>query len=385
MFLQSPIISSLQSQITALKPGTFTLKTLPAQIVIRKESKSAPRSILEQLFGGGNSFEEFPVAVQSKDVNIKVIPLPEKNKPQEFSGSVGKFTLQSYCNSAALKVNEAFTLKVTIQGEGNFNLVQLPSFLQNDSIEFYEPKSTLTENSKQFVYTGVVRQSGNITIPPLKFCFFNPETAQYETLSTEAYKLTISGNSNSQTTILQPSQKTNTANTPKTKPDIHYIDTHLSPSTKPAFMPFKGWYLTLFLLLIVLLTWRIIQFYQPQKFLYKSKSHQFKSIYLETSHCILKLNSLASDPIAFHNELLKIWQHYFNKINVIKGSDYSFNQIDLLPVSTEIAYKLEILIKESEQFVYTRQNNFTDASTKIQEHVQLLKNIHHAIQNKTQA
>ena len=74
----------------------------------------------------------------------------------------------------------------------------------------------------------------------------------------------------------------------------------------------------------------------------------------------------------------------FNKINVIKGSDYSFNQIDLLPVSTEIAYKLQNSIKESEQFVYTRQNNFTDASKKIQEHVQLLKNIHHAIQNTPQ-
>mgnify|MGYP003705279543 CR=1 FL=1 len=73
-----------------------------------------------------------------------------------------------------------------------------------------------------------------------------------------------------------------------------------------------------------------------------------------------------------------------NKINVLKGSNYSFNQIDLLPVSTEIAYKLQNSIKESEQFVYTRQNNFTDASKKIQEHVQLLKNIHHAIQNTPQ-
>jgi hypothetical protein len=66
-----------------ISPGEATIKSLGFNVAISQSS----RSIFDML-GSTQS-----VRVDSKPITIKVLPLPESDKPAEFTGGVGKFTL----------------------------------------------------------------------------------------------------------------------------------------------------------------------------------------------------------------------------------------------------------------------------------------------------
>ena len=71
---------------------------------------------------------------------IKVKDLPKKNKPENFSGAVGKFDFDLILNKNALKASESFQAKIKVRGKGNLNLFNLPSINVPNTLEVYEPE-----------------------------------------------------------------------------------------------------------------------------------------------------------------------------------------------------------------------------------------------------
>lgn len=128
-------------------------------------------------------------------INVKDLP----NPPSNFSGAVGNFSFSGAIDKAILKSNEAVTLKLTVSGTGNLSLINPPKLELPEDFESYEPKTTdrtlATDNglsgSVTFEYLFIPRFAGNFTIPAVQFVYFNPSTRQYETRSTDSYKLTV--------------------------------------------------------------------------------------------------------------------------------------------------------------------------------------------------
>ncbi|MDO8929709.1 MAG: BatD family protein, partial [Bacteroidota bacterium] len=128
-------------------------------------------------------------------VNVKDLP----NQPSNFSGAVGSFSFSGALDKNNIKSNEAVTLKLTVNGTGNLTLINPLKIVLPEDFETYEPKTSnrITANdnglsgSITFEYLFIPRFAGNFTISPVQFFFFNPATRQYETRSTEAFKISV--------------------------------------------------------------------------------------------------------------------------------------------------------------------------------------------------
>ena len=121
---------------------------------------------------------------------IKVKDLPEKNKPDNFAGAVGKFDFDLILNKDALKASESFQAKIKVRGKGNLNLFNLPSINVPNTLEVYEPehnekiKVTLSgiQGTVEDSYTIVPQFQGKYPIPSIEFTYFDPKLKTYKTL-----------------------------------------------------------------------------------------------------------------------------------------------------------------------------------------------------------
>ena len=121
---------------------------------------------------------------------IKVKDLPKKNKPENFSGAVGKFDFDLILNKNALKASESFQAKIKVRGKGNLNLFNLPSINVPNTLEVYEPehnekvKVTLSgiQGTVEDSYTIVPQFQGKYPIPSIEFTYFDPKLEVYKTL-----------------------------------------------------------------------------------------------------------------------------------------------------------------------------------------------------------
>ena len=121
---------------------------------------------------------------------IKVKDLPKKNKPENFSGAVGKFDFDLILNKNTLKASESFQAKIKVRGKGNLNLFNLPSINVPNTLEVYEPehnekvKVTLSgiQGTVEDSYTIVPQFQGKYPIPSIEFIYFDPKLEAYKTL-----------------------------------------------------------------------------------------------------------------------------------------------------------------------------------------------------------
>ncbi|OFY50562.1 MAG: hypothetical protein A2W85_00705 [Bacteroidetes bacterium GWF2_41_31] len=145
--------------------------------------------------------------LKSKPITIEVQPLPQKDKPDDFTGAVGDFHFSSKIDRTTLSANDALNLSIELSGNGNIELLTLPEVRFPVDFETFEPKITTStvpsttgiSGRKKFEYLAIPRNPGDFTIEPITFSFFNPKTKTYERFSSEAYHIKVgkgSGNNN---------------------------------------------------------------------------------------------------------------------------------------------------------------------------------------------
>jgi hypothetical protein len=135
--------------------------------------------------------EEHNLTQQSKPVTITVKPLPETGKPANFNGAVGKFSIQTTLNNNNVAANENGTLKVIVEGKGNFSMINTPAISWPQGVEGFEAtarenldnSTSPTSGTKTFEYPFTVAEKGKYEIPAVSFSYFNPEKEKYETVN----------------------------------------------------------------------------------------------------------------------------------------------------------------------------------------------------------
>lgn len=152
--------------------------------------------------GGGGGEEEDPFfgffqqtqpqvgASTSEPVTVEVMPLPTEGRPASFSGGVGEFSLQGSVDKTQVKVGEAITLTVKVQGRGNLASVEIPKAQWPDGVELYDSKGRAKAShsgigQKDFEFLLIPRRAGPLTLPALEFSYFDPSKKAYVVLSTQ--------------------------------------------------------------------------------------------------------------------------------------------------------------------------------------------------------
>ena len=211
------------------------IKIDPAQFeaVLRVQNRAQVRSIFDDFF---NSYTTVLKPLESPGITIHVESLPA-GKPAGFCGGVGQFSISSKISNTELQANEAVTLTITIQGNGNMKLVKTPAVDWPEGFEVYGPKVTNnvknttagTSGTKVIEYLAIPRAGGVYTVPPIQFAYYDTKEDAYRTLNTPEYVLNIARAQGEESVTGVVANYVNKEDIQQLGTDIRYIFTGQTP------------------------------------------------------------------------------------------------------------------------------------------------------------
>lgn len=129
---------------------------------------------------------------------VKIKPLPE-GAPEDFQGGVGELKLVREISRKEVSGSESITIKLRVEGAGNFNTLEVPELIQPEGFDVYDPK--YNENIrysergirgyKEYEYLLVPQYRGSFIVPEMQWSYFNTRTERYETISIGADTLNV--------------------------------------------------------------------------------------------------------------------------------------------------------------------------------------------------
>ncbi|CAM4441919.1 BatD family protein [Flavobacterium terrigena] len=176
--------------------------------------------------------------VVSNTKHIQVNPLPEKGKPDNFTGAVGKFEFNVNVQKSELKSGESLQLDLIVSGNGNLKLFEIPKPSLPSNFEIFEPKHQefISENMKGISgkimdsYTVIPQEKGVFKLKPQQFSFFDVQSKSYKTISSDAVDLNV----------LQGENQANIAATSKSKSVVAAQKEEAKSGFEFTFMHFIG-------------------------------------------------------------------------------------------------------------------------------------------------
>ena len=180
---------------------------------------------------------EYDVArreIVSNSKFLQVLALPEKGKPDNFTGAVGSFEFKANVTKNELKSGESLQLDLIVSGKGNLKLFEIPKPNLPSNFEIYEPKHQefINENIKGISgkivdsYTLIPQEKGNFKVKPQYFSFFDIKAKAYKTISSEVINLDVSQGEN-QANVTSVSTSKLTDKSQKTAPTSGFEFTFL--------------------------------------------------------------------------------------------------------------------------------------------------------------
>jgi hypothetical protein len=138
--------------------------------------------------------------LQTWPVTVNVQPLPQ-GAPDSFHGAVGQFGLESGVDMLETKVDEPVTYQVAISGAGNVSTMGDPEWTPGDAWRAFEPEvateTTLDNNvvtgQRMFEQTLIPTEPGELILPTLEYSYFDPNSAEYHTLSADSITIIVTG------------------------------------------------------------------------------------------------------------------------------------------------------------------------------------------------
>ena len=187
-------VFSFQSAIAAVKSGALEIPEATLNARLQLPGK-APQGL-------GDIFNNFPlpqgmftdnrdVTLKTRPVQIEVLPLPKDGRPEDFSGAVGRFTMEASVSPKKASAGEPVNLKAVVSGQGNFEGMGAPLLTGDEGWRSYPPSDKFQSTNpvgftgeKTFEFPLIARQNQTKT-PGLRFSYFDPATEKYSVLTQE--------------------------------------------------------------------------------------------------------------------------------------------------------------------------------------------------------
>jgi hypothetical protein len=189
-------VNEVRFALFPLKSGEYTIPPIKAKVDVVVQTRRRGKSSFFSMFD-----EYKTVRLRTEEVKLDVRPLPaydDKNIP--FSNLIGDFKVKASLGKRKLNVNDSTTLTVTVHGLGNIKAGVLPDTSDPEYFKTYDDKPAenvrVTKRgiygSKTFKRAFIPLKEGNITIPAIKFAFFDTKKDKYVIFGTPEYRLDVS-------------------------------------------------------------------------------------------------------------------------------------------------------------------------------------------------
>ena len=320
------------------KTGKLILEPLTLNLSLNLPSNR------KDLFGRRILTQAQKMITTGKDI-IRVKGLPQNNKPDNFSGAVGEFDFDVILNKNALKATESFQVKIKVKGKGNLKLFNLPPINVPNTLEVYEPEheeniQITVSGMEGFIednYTIVPEYQGKYPIPPVKFTYFNPQTALYKTLNSQDLLVDVfdGPQAGSKRANMVVSESKQIIETSENAFRFIKLNTELTPVNKKIFWMSNRFWTLLFTPLLLIITAYLFKFFVFEKTEDASTSKQRKAQYLAKKY-------LSSAKKVFHNQILfyealeRALHNYLKAKLKIETTELSKSKIEILLLDKKV-------------------------------------------------
>ncbi len=305
------------------------------------------------------AYKDVEVHLKSSPIKITVTDLPDKNKPADYTGAVGNFTINNKIDKQEITTDEVANLTLTITGSGNLKLIQPLKLELPNGISTYDPqvvdtitsRSTTISGSKILTYAITPQTPGDYDIPALPFTYYNTQSGNYVTLHTQPFKLHVKPGKNYAT-------KVRTTNNVALK-DIHEIATKpltIALQSRPLLLTAGYWSLYAFptLAFLGMIVWkkRDEELSKDTALLRRKRANKVAFQRLSTAKKLLTEHK----KTPFYEEISKaIWLYLSDKLSIPLSALSRETATEVMTerkVPTELQKRLENVIWECETALY---------------------------------
>ncbi len=139
------------------------------------------------------------MTLSSESLKLRVLPLPAEGRPEDFSGLVGTFRIDSKLAPSEIKAGESATLTVSLAGRGNVNRIPDLKVHELSWAKVYTDEPVLKtrsgdkgqEGAKTMKWAVVPSKEGLFEIPPLSVSYFDTGVHEYRTIKSLLHKLEV--------------------------------------------------------------------------------------------------------------------------------------------------------------------------------------------------
>lgn len=190
-----------QGTLSAVKEGTVSLSAaMDAEVLVRSKSRlpGSPfsSSLLDDPFFAGvlGNYSRRDITVLSPEKTVSVLDLPTEKRPDDFSGAIGIFSLAVTASPLDGKVGEPISMKMQLDGSGNFTSVQAPILTEEQGWKIYPASGSVKDlgggkGAKTFEQALIPTEQGLTAVPSVRFSYFDPKIEEYVTLNSDPIPL----------------------------------------------------------------------------------------------------------------------------------------------------------------------------------------------------
>jgi tetratricopeptide (TPR) repeat protein len=137
------------------------------------------------------------VSVQSKAVELEVLPLPEPGKPSQYYGLIGQYTIAASAAPTKVNVGDPITLTIRIGNDLYLKpiewpaLEQVPELAANFKIPAEKASPVLEGGAKVFTQTIRAKSDKVTQVPAIPLAYFDPARRSYVVARTEPIPLEV--------------------------------------------------------------------------------------------------------------------------------------------------------------------------------------------------
>ena len=319
-------------------PGTYQIKpgVVKTSVQIEQDSSMLDEFFNDSFFNSGGLFaRRVEKHLAPPTIQIQVKPLPEAGKPISFKGAVGEFRMATSIDKRVVNQNEAVTLQIVLEGEGNVETLVHPDLPEMQNVKVYDADTqtqlfkaqNVIAGKKTFEIVMIPGEAGDLTIPSIEFSFFNPKIERYVVLKSESYKIKVNPSKTPPPAVPKGVTQGELGETKKSirleSEDIQYIKERITTSDRPLLPVIVFWLAALdfgmtFLVIGLAVVRRRSEYLNQNVSLKRTLfAKKFVSRGLKRLDHLVKSSSDAKSDEVFFDESAKILTQYLSdKLNL---------------------------------------------------------------------
>ncbi len=348
-------VLEFKTTIFGTKPGDYKLgpAKLKCNLALRKRvrnvspfdddflnEKGVRDPYFEDFF---TRYERYPIELKSEEAQLILSPLPVEGRSRDFSGAIGDYQFIFQAGPKKVKVGDPVTLRMEINGTGNFNTVIIPKLENTEGFRVYEPQIKTEPNRKVFRQVLIPENELIYQTPKAIFTYFDPEKKIYRTIAQAPLPLQVEKVLDSPAQVIGAAQITapsmpmglGPAEEKKSEPqgDILYIKESIGRAQGRNFRIYNtSPYLALFLVPFILLASFYVFYARKDKLIrdtrYAHRTAAFKD--MKKEFFALKHHLKSGDGKLFYETLFKTLQSYLGGRLYLPVAGLTFDNVEYI-------------------------------------------------------